>query len=221
MYISFLGGNELKPFYKWLGVGLFGIMLTTTGCGISKAASPASPTSASSTAQSENNTSSNAIDGNGTQNNGVSTSTGNGLNNGTSTAPANYTNYQNNRYGFSLYVPSNFEQAPPPQDGGGQTWNAQGNAVKIEAFGEFNVNNDTVSSEMASISATMNPTYKDSGTNWFVVTGYNQSNIIYDKVYVGKTNIYELQIEYPKSEQSTYGAIVNTVSASFQPGTLN
>ncbi|WAH36798.1 hypothetical protein [Alicyclobacillus dauci] len=210
---------------KWLGVGIALTMLITTGCASQAASSsPTSETNTASGAQQNdtaNTDSSNTTGSNDTQNN--TTSIGNELGGTGNAQPSttNYVSYTNSRYGFSLSVPSTFVKAPASQNGDGQDWYSPDNEVKIQAFGQFNVNKDTVASELASLSSSMQPTYHQSGANWAVVSGYSGSNIVYDKVFVGSTNLYELQIQYPKSAQSTYGSIVSTIAQSFQPGSLS
>jgi hypothetical protein len=205
----------LNANYKWVGAGLFCLMVAVTGCGTPAAAGPNSTTQATSVQQNENGTAST-----GNQSQGGAGTTGNESSSGVGTEQA-ATSYTNDRYGFSVRVPANFEQAPPAEDGDGQTWYTEGNAVEIQTFGEFNVSQNTVQSELAALLSTMQPTYHQSSKDWLVVTGYSGLNIVYDKVYVGKTNLYELQIKYPKSEQEKYGSVVDNVSASFHPGSMS
>ncbi|EPZ41803.1 MULTISPECIES: hypothetical protein [Alicyclobacillus] len=208
----------MKTNKKWLAAGLALGFLVTTGCG----------TQATSPASTDNATSSNTAQNNTTQ---TTNSTGAGEANNTSaedntttpttadsgTSNLTYVNYTNSRYGFSLQIPSAFNQEALPQDGDGQSWTSSDTEMTVKAFGQYNVNHDTVKSELASLATGKQATYQDAQSNWGVVSGTDGQNIFYDKVYVG-SNIYELQIEYPASAANQYSSVVTHIANSFQPG---
>ncbi|QQE79220.1 hypothetical protein [Alicyclobacillus sp. SO9] len=172
----------------------------------------------------------NAAAGNGTTNkqgnaNGTTTNQKNAKTQQTqnttkSNSPTPYTVYKNKRFGFTVRIPTTYKKSPPPQDGDGASWTSS-NAVKITAYGQYNVQNDTVASAFSKLVTKNHPSYKIEGKDWLVVSGINQSNqIYYTKMYIGKSKEYVLKILYPKSQKSQDASLVTAVANSFQPGPI-
>ncbi len=59
--------------------------------------------------------------------------------------------------------------------------------------------------------------YKDSGANWFVLSGYDGDNIYYVKEYVSANFISTLWVTYPARNKNDYEAVVARLSTSFSP----
>jgi hypothetical protein len=136
------------------------------------------------------------------------------------TPASGYVAYHNNTWAFSVSVPGDFAQLPPPTDGDGATWTS--GAAKIVAYGQYDavVPSSTVSSTLQQLMATDHPSYHARGTDWLVVSGTSGGTIYYTKMFLGPTKQYVLQITYPATEQAQWQGMVTTVANSFIPGPL-
>jgi hypothetical protein len=131
-----------------------------------------------------------------------------------------YEKYCNSRYGFCVDYPTTLSLEPPPANGDGRIF-FDSHGFKMTASGINNLTNDTITSEMESASENIDQiTYKAQGKNWFVISGYQGSKIIYIKTYVGTGSINHLWIEYPKTKNQYYSELVTRISNSFNPGNL-
>lgn len=132
-----------------------------------------------------------------------------------------YVEYCNERYGFCVNYPSNLKKERPPDNGDGQRFN-DGKGFLMIVSGINNGLDDNLKTEMASQSKYFDKityqTYKD---NWFVLSGYKGSNILYLKTYVGRSSINHLYIQFPSSQKSEYDNVVTKISKSFKSGNLN
>ncbi|GMA63462.1 hypothetical protein [Alicyclobacillus fastidiosus] len=187
----------MKSNYKWLVSGVALSLLVATGCGEQATTPSASEstanTSANTTSSVNNDTANTAAsnDANGTgsasntDQNSTTGSSDNPTTSGSNSSSVDYVNYTNPRFGFSLSVPAAYQKGPAPEDGDGQGWSTDNNSVTVRAFGQYNVQHETVKSVAASLTANEQVTYQQSGSNWCVVSGYEGSNIVYEKVFVG------------------------------------
>lgn len=139
------------------------------------------------------------------------------------TVPVNaqdYTRYCNARYGFCVDYPKEFGMEPSPDNGDGRQF-YDNNGFILIASGINNINN-TVQSEMRSQVENFDKvTYQKMGKNWFVLSGYKDTNIIYIKAYVGKGSTNHLYIRYPVNLKADYDKVIARVSRSFSPGRIN
>lgn len=132
-----------------------------------------------------------------------------------------YTLYCNGRFGFCFSYPKDMKSDPPPDNGDGICVR-DGHGLVITCSGIGNVLFDSVQSEMESTSKRFDKiTYKAKGNNWFVLSGYNGKNILYIKTFIGKEQINDLYLEYPKELKDKYDKIVSKVIRSFKPGDLD
>lgn len=132
-----------------------------------------------------------------------------------------YVEYCNERYGFCVNYPSNFKKERPPDNGDGQRFN-DGKGFLMIVSGINNGLDDNLKTEMASQSKDFDKiTYQTYKNNWFVLSGYKGSNILYLKTYVGRSSINHLYIQFPSSQKNEYDNIVTKISKSFKSGNLN
>jgi hypothetical protein len=132
-----------------------------------------------------------------------------------------YARYGNDRYGFCIDYPSHFKMDPPPDNGDGrQLYDGQG--FVLTASGINNALDDTLTSEMRSQTKDFDKvTYRTKGKNWFILSGYKGSDVLYRKTYIGSGAINHLFIQYPARRRAAYASTVTRLSRSFKPGDLN
>jgi hypothetical protein len=139
-------------------------------------------------------------------------------------AGVTYIRYVNDRFGFSVDVPSSFVAEPPPTDGDGEIYDGDAGLVKLTVFGELNVTGITPSSagswidgETGTTDTVKGPVSVVSGT----FNGNGRTMVGYARTVVGSGTVYVLEWTYPASQAATYDAQVAHTVASFQPGNLN
>ena len=65
-------------------------------------------------------------------------------------------------------------------------------------------------------SQTKKITYKVSRSNWFVISGYENENIFYEKTIFRNDEFMTFEIEYPKDQKSIFNPIAAKISKSFK-----
>ncbi len=128
--------------------------------------------------------------------------------------------YRNDRYGFWVEYPAECRADPPPANGDGRTFRDT-KGFQCSISGINNVLAETVVGEMQSQRADFEKiTYEAKGRNWFVLSGYSGSEIVYRKTFVGKGSSNHLFISYPAARKAEYAAKVERIARSFKPGDL-
>ncbi len=131
-----------------------------------------------------------------------------------------YASYCNNRFGFCVEYPDFLVNDRSSANNDGRQFRDDQDFLMI-ASGINNILEDTVRSEMTSQSKRFDKiTYQARGKNWFVLSGYKGSTILYLKTYVGRASINHLYLQYPLCNGSSYNDIVKVISRSFTPGDL-
>ncbi len=132
-----------------------------------------------------------------------------------------YKEYCNNRFGFCVKYPGNFKMKNPPANGDGQGF-FDGKGFSMTVSGINNVMEDNLQTEMDSQSKGFDKiTLKTKKNDWFVLSGFKKTDIVYLKTYVGKSSINHLYLQYPTNRKNEYNDMVSAMSKSFKPGDLN
>ncbi|TDP91103.1 hypothetical protein EV186_10995 [Labedaea rhizosphaerae] len=143
---------------------------------------------------------------------------GNALNTG-------YVTYRNERFGFSVAVPSSFAAGTPPQNGDGMSFSPKDRRVTLSVYGSNNVLGDTPASAAASYVAqqkskgsrvTLNSVHGDH----FTASGYDSTGttIWYEHKIVFSNVEYGIDWEYPASLASQIDPQVTATVRSYVPG---
>ncbi len=128
--------------------------------------------------------------------------------------------YCNARFGFCFSYPAYFEMDPPPANDDGRILR-DGNGCVVTAWGGYNVLEETLAEAMASRSEDFDTvTYEAKGKNWFVLSGYRGSDIVYLKLWVGRDAVNGVEMTYPSALKKEYDRIVTKIVRSFRPGEL-
>lgn len=132
-----------------------------------------------------------------------------------------YFTYCNPRYGFCVDYPVGFQMETPPDNGDGSNL-FDGNGFKMTVSGINNVSEDTLESEIINQSRSFDEiTYRKKGKNWFVLSGFKGSEVLYLKTFIGTESINHLYIRYPAGHKAVYDGIVDKISHSYRPGDIN
>lgn len=131
-----------------------------------------------------------------------------------------YVSYCNDRYGFCVDYPSHFKMQSPPANNDGRRF-YDGLGFTMTVSGINNVLDATLQSEMDSQSKDFdNLTYRVKGKNWYILSGYKDSSILYVKTYIGEGAINHLYLRYPEQQKAKYSRMVEKISGSLKPGDL-
>ncbi|MGF1645039.1 MAG: hypothetical protein ACFCUJ_15480 [Thiotrichales bacterium] len=127
-----------------------------------------------------------------------------------------YASYCNPRFRFCINYPSDMGMLPPPENDDGREFFYR-DGFRFVVSGINNID-DTTPTEAYNQSRGLfdTVTYKKLGTNWFVVSGLKNGNVLYVKEFVTPESMRSIYIEYPESRKHEYHEVVNILSRSFR-----
>lgn len=125
--------------------------------------------------------------------------------------------YCNGRFGQCVDIPDSYQSDPLPANGDGLVFR-DGRGMTVTLSGIRNVLHASLKGELEEqMKRLPRIVYKDSGANWFVLSGYDGDNIYYVKEYVSANFISTLWVTYPARNKNDYEAVVARLSTSFSP----
>ncbi|MBX3578153.1 MAG: hypothetical protein KF723_13175 [Rhizobiaceae bacterium] len=137
-------------------------------------------------------------------------------------ALADQLTYVNDRFGTSVTFPAELfdQRLEPPANGDGMSWSSSDGAT-LSVWGTNNVLDFTPQSlaehETARDTPGFEVTYHRVGSNWLVLSGYDEGLIFYERFVFGSDNvIHGVWIKYPESLRSTFDPIVGDIAASLK-----
>ena len=144
----------------------------------------------------------------------------------TSPVPAGYTIYRNARFGFSFAVPVSFRpDGNPPVNGDGQSFSAAGGQVTVNAYGSYNVNNDTTATLEAAGKAREKArngtiTLDQQNAHTYTLSGYEQDGkvIWYEHAIIEPHTEYFIDWKYPTALRAETDPEVTASVNTFVPG---
>lgn len=133
--------------------------------------------------------------------------------------------YINGRYRFSIQYPAKLLFGQGESDNGdGQIFLSKDSKVELRVSGIYNVMETTIAQEYEEESRGGMPSapkkvvaYKKLKDNWFVVSGYIDGNIFYQKRYLIDDHFVGLYITYPESQRHIWDKKVSDLVAAFNP----
>lgn len=133
--------------------------------------------------------------------------------------------YENPRFGFSLYYPSNvFKPQPPAENGDGQVFLTDDGSAKIVVYGARNDEGYSLKEYRGIILSEFGGydrlDYSPTGNSWFVLSGYREDKIYYQKVMFscGNRIINALSVTFPTAEKPFYEGLIETIEDNFKTG---
>jgi hypothetical protein len=126
-----------------------------------------------------------------------------------------YKTYTNARYNYSISYPSNLLVPQGEADNGdGQAFRSRDGSAEMRVYGSQNMGGG-LEEAYAEAQAGKNVTYKTFTRNWFVVSGYNNGKIFYQKTMFKDNVLKTFTIEYDEAQKSTYNAVTTRIARSF------
>jgi hypothetical protein len=145
--------------------------------------------------------------------------------------PATYASveYHNDRFDFSVSVPSFLVRAEPPVNGDGQRFHTKDGKFSISASGILNVLDRALEQELDERlrDAKGKLLGVKSGKDWFSFAHRSANLVTWQKMFLvtlksgdGRIQCFQgIYAEYDSSVESKAAPLVQKVSASFKPGT--
>jgi hypothetical protein len=127
--------------------------------------------------------------------------------------------YANDRFGMRFDIPTDFQPAPPPENGDGRSFD-KGDA-SIYIFASHNLKGDTPRSFKKQLIGTKgyeNVTYSPSGDSWLVISGFRGERIFYEKYFFNDDVIAAFGMDFPKEEKPRYAPVIERIENSFKAG---
>ena len=133
--------------------------------------------------------------------------------------------YRNEKFGFSLRVPSEVFQPTPARDAeAGALWTSADGQVRLVAGAQSNDSSESMAGyrkflmEKTYDQATFD--YTPSRDNWFVLSGIKDGQMFYERVTFACNGryIYGWQMTYPATERRRYDRIVEAIHRTFRVG---
>ena len=132
-----------------------------------------------------------------------------------------YHTYTNTRYGFTVEYPTTFTQGEAPTNNDGRNfYNGEANITASGSHINVIEDNETIETyyNQALEYITGNISYQRLGSDWYVISYTDGSNIVYEKSIIGTDIISNLVISYPSNKQDYYGPMVTRISGTFEGG---
>ncbi|HEY9668779.1 MAG TPA: hypothetical protein V6C91_18365 [Coleofasciculaceae cyanobacterium] len=135
-----------------------------------------------------------------------------------------YNRYYNSRFNYSVAYPSSLLiPQGESQNGDGQKFLSKDKSITLLVYGSHNALNQQLAElyRTQSRSATREHptrvvTYKTHGNDWFVVSGYENGKVFYNKTILRNGDFKVLEIQYKKSLQPKFDSIAAEISKSFK-----
>jgi hypothetical protein len=131
----------------------------------------------------------------------------------------NYDRYYNSRFNYSVIYPTNIlAKQEASQNNDGRTFISPDGKAVMKVFGSHNVFNKDIKNLYRDQLNQPNQkvTYQRLADKWFVVSGYENNRVFYNKTMLHEGDILTLMIHYDKSLQPKFDPIVGAISRSFQ-----
>lgn len=137
-------------------------------------------------------------------------------------AEADDVTYSNDRFGTSVTFPAELfdQRMEPPVNGDGMTWTSRDGA-SIAVWGTNNALDLTPQSlaelETARDTPRYDVTYHRVGSDWLVLSGYDEGLIFYERFVFGSNDvIHGVLVKYPASLRSTFDPLVGSIASSLK-----
>lgn len=129
--------------------------------------------------------------------------------------------YTNQRFGFSVAYPKALlEPQGESTNGDGQKFKPRQGKGELAVWASHNALDQTIQEALQSyVKPPFQPTYKVIKPTWFVFSGIDRGNVIYQKSYLHGGVFTTIRFEYPQSEKPTWDPLIAKIVNSLRPAT--
>lgn len=129
--------------------------------------------------------------------------------------------YVNARSGASLTYPADlFEPLPPSEGGESRRFISRDGEAELEFIVLPRAPGQTPGSLQQSLMGQAGygeVTYSPRGRSWFVLSGYREGRVFYDKYVFTSDNVQAFALAYPTSHRHVYDSVVEAIEDNFRP----
>lgn len=135
-----------------------------------------------------------------------------------------YERYSNDRFNYSVLYPDNVvtpQDSPTNRDG--RDFRSPDGRITMQVYGVNNSLSQTLEERyQVALQAddNRNITYQALEDNFFVISGYEENDVIYQKTLLDNHNFKTLEIRYDRSFQPEFDPIVAEIANSFSSNTM-
>jgi hypothetical protein len=128
--------------------------------------------------------------------------------------------YENDRFGTQLEFPADrFSATGVAEDGAGQRFLSNDAILEVLAWqNSDNETPDALRRRLLSSPGYEEVTYSPSGRGWFVLSGFQGSDIYYEKYLFRDGAVHSFALQFPTSEKPVYAPIIERMEDSFRGG---
>ncbi len=127
--------------------------------------------------------------------------------------------YANDRYGVTIEYPADiFAPLPPPDSGDGRRFVSDDGQSGFYVFAQYNALEQSLAEIFADDQTHDGEriTYKKLGTGWYVISGYDGTDIFYRKALLSDDDLFQVfEITYAPDLLDAFDSIVTRMAASF------
>jgi hypothetical protein len=135
-----------------------------------------------------------------------------------------YKAYSNTRFGYSILYPSDMLKPSKLKDASnsGEIFYSKDKSVEMRVWGEYNASFKTLEEQFEDELQNFgkNVTYKILLKNGFVISGFRNGKIFYQKTMRRKLEeidvLYTFIIEYKKTDRKKFDSIIQKIAKSFK-----
>ena len=134
-------------------------------------------------------------------------------------AQVSYFQYTNSKYGYSIDIPTSFQQTSTMPNSGYAYFVDNNTGARINLGASKNTRKVTVATlynQDTSHLSNANITYTASGTNWYVIAYTRQGTSNYKKVFVAPDEIDTFNISFSAALKDQYEGIINHMEPSYR-----
>ena len=131
----------------------------------------------------------------------------------------NYKTYCNDRFGFCIEYPSKLYPQGESGSGDGQKFISKDSQTILMAYRDFRIydRDELQESYYEDLKAANTViTYKKLGNNYYVISGYKNNKIFYQKSIIRGQGLCTAIIEYPESEKNYYNKVCENIFRTFK-----
>ncbi len=132
----------------------------------------------------------------------------------------NYNTYCNARYNYCITYPSSLIPQKEADNGDGRKFLSKDKNVVLIVYHTYGIQETpemNLKEEYNRLLKDSEVTYKVFKQNWFVVSGYKQNKIFYQKSYIDEDGLKIFILEYPVDQKDKWNRECGKISESFNP----